>query len=303
MSSPIDLSQLPAPDVVETLDYEAILAERKSRLLELTPEDERADVAATLELESEPITKLLQENAYRELVLRQRVNEAAKATMLAYAQGADLDQIGARYEVERLVLDPGDPDAVPPVSPTYESDSDFRRRIQLSFEGFSTAGPTSAYKIHALGADARVLDASVVSLSPGTVTVSLLARDGSGEAPADLVAIVQAALDNDEVRPLTDRPNVVSAEILPFTVDATLTIYPGPDGTTVRDTAEAALADYLAARRRLGQDVTLSGLYAALHVAGVQNVALASPTYDIVATPQQAAHATAVNVALGGVDE
>ncbi len=44
----------------------------------------------TLELESEPATKLLQENAYRELLLRQRINEAAQAVMVAYAMGGDL---------------------------------------------------------------------------------------------------------------------------------------------------------------------------------------------------------------------
>lgn len=31
----IDLSQLPAPDVVETLDFETILAERKATLISL----------------------------------------------------------------------------------------------------------------------------------------------------------------------------------------------------------------------------------------------------------------------------
>ena len=40
MSSPIDLSRLPAPDVVEPLDYESILAERKAALIALYPEAE-----------------------------------------------------------------------------------------------------------------------------------------------------------------------------------------------------------------------------------------------------------------------
>ena len=65
MSSPIDLSRLPAPDVVEPLDYESILAERKAALIALYPEAEQADIAALLELESEPLTKLCEENAYR----------------------------------------------------------------------------------------------------------------------------------------------------------------------------------------------------------------------------------------------
>mgnify|MGYP007099512465 CR=1 FL=1 len=106
MSSPIDLSRLPAPDVVEPLDYESILAERKAALIALYPEAEQADIAALLELESEPLTKLCEENAYRELHWRQRVNEAAKAVMLAYSSKTDLDQLAANSNIERLVTDP-----------------------------------------------------------------------------------------------------------------------------------------------------------------------------------------------------
>ena len=55
----IDLSQLPAPDVVETLDFETILAERKATLISLYPEDEQEAIARTLTLESEPLVKYL----------------------------------------------------------------------------------------------------------------------------------------------------------------------------------------------------------------------------------------------------
>lgn len=71
--------------MVETLDFETILAERKATLISLYPEDEQDAVARTLTLESEPLVKYLEENAYREVILRQRINEAAKAGMVAYA--------------------------------------------------------------------------------------------------------------------------------------------------------------------------------------------------------------------------
>ncbi len=41
----IDLNQLPAPDVVEELDFESILAERKATLISLYPEDQQEAVA------------------------------------------------------------------------------------------------------------------------------------------------------------------------------------------------------------------------------------------------------------------
>jgi phage-related baseplate assembly protein len=97
-----DLNQLAAPDVVEVLDYETILSERKATLVSLYPEEQQEAVTRTLKLESEPIVKLLEENAYREVIWRQRVNEAARAVMLAYAADSDLDQIGGNYNVERL---------------------------------------------------------------------------------------------------------------------------------------------------------------------------------------------------------
>jgi len=120
----IDLSQLPSPKVIETLDFEVILTARKEAFLSLYPEEQQAEMTNRLALESEPLTKLLQESAYRELLLRQRINDAARAVMLAHAQEADLDQIGANYNVYRLTLDVGDLTASPPRAPVYESDND-----------------------------------------------------------------------------------------------------------------------------------------------------------------------------------
>ncbi|KVE41496.1 hypothetical protein WS69_27915 [Burkholderia sp. BDU5] len=83
-STPIDLSQLPAPDIVEPLDFETLFAERKARLVSLYPVEHQAEIAATLELESEPVTRVLQENAYREVLLRQLINDTSRGVLLAY---------------------------------------------------------------------------------------------------------------------------------------------------------------------------------------------------------------------------
>ena len=65
MNQEIDLTQLPAPDVIETVSFEDIFARKKQRLIALMPEAARAAVAAALELESEPLTADLQQQAYR----------------------------------------------------------------------------------------------------------------------------------------------------------------------------------------------------------------------------------------------
>ena len=292
----MDLSKLPFPAAVENLDFEVILAAMIADL-------QARDPAFTALLESDPAYKVLEVCAFREVLLRQRVNEAIKGVTLAYAIGSDLDQIAARYNVQRLVITPADDTTVPPTPAVLESDDALRRRVQLSFEGFSTAGPEGAYIFHSLGADARVLDASAHSPVPGQVVVAVLSNIGDGTAPADLLDAVNATLSADDVRPLTDQVLVKSAEIISYTVSATLTLYPGPDADVVVANAQAALNAYVDNNHRLGRDVTLSGLYAALHQEGVQNVVLTSPTASVVANWDQATWCTGSTISVGGTGE
>lgn len=293
----VDLSRLPFPAVVEPLDFETIFAAMLADLRQRAPSFDAL-------VESDPAYKILEVAAYRELLLRQRVNESAKAVTLAYAVGSDLDQIAARYNVERLTIDPGDPNALPLPRPAiFESDTDLRRRTQLAFEGFSTAGPDGAYLFHALGAHGQVLDVSVYSPAPGDVVVSVLSRVGDGTADAPLLAAVDAALNAERVRPLTDRVFVQTAEVVPFTVTASLTLYPGPDAAVVLADATARLQAFVAENHRLGRDITRAGVIAALCTAGVQNVSLPAPASDIEITPLQAPWCTGTSVTIGGFDE
>ncbi|SMG58319.1 baseplate assembly protein [Cedecea sp. NFIX57] len=299
----IDLSQLPAPEIVEDLDFETILAERKATLISLYPEDTQDAIARTLELESEPIVKLLQENAYREVILRQRVNEAARAVMLAYANGTDLDVMAANNNTARLVLTPADDTTIPSTPAVMESDSDLRLRAQRAFEGMSVAGPVGAYEYHGLSADGRVADIAVESPSPACVTVTVLSREGNGTAGADLIAVVTRALNDEDVRPVADRVTVQAAEIVPYQIDATLYFFPGPEAAPIKAAAEKQIQRYISAQHRLGRDIRLSAIYGALHVEGVQRVELASPLADIVLAKHQASYCTAYVLKDGGSDE
>ncbi|MBF6636191.1 baseplate assembly protein [Rouxiella silvae] len=299
----IDLSQLPAPDVVETLDYETLLAERKATLVSLYPESEQAAIARTLSLESEPIVKLLQENAYREVLLRQRVNEAAQAVMVAYALSNDLEQLAANNNVQRLMITPADNEAVPPVAAVMESDADLRQRIPAAFEGMSVAGPTGAYEYHAASASGLVADASAISPAPAEVIVTILSRDGDGTASPALLATVSAALNDDEVRPVADRVTVQSAKIVNYQIEATVFVYPGPAIEPILADAQKRLLAYINEMRRLGRDIRRSAIYAALTTQGVQRVELASPSADVVLDKTQAANCTAYTITSGGSDE
>ncbi|MGV6473533.1 baseplate assembly protein [Azotobacter vinelandii] len=293
----IDLSLLTPPDVVETLDYEVILAERTAYLVSLYPESEQATVTEQLKLESDPRTKLLQENAYREVMLRQRINDAARAVLLASSTGEDLTHLAALFGVERRVADPGAPDAVPPVAPTYETDASLRTRTQLAPESYTSCGTFAAYRYQAL-AVTGVADAVVLRPEPGIVRIVVLGGEGDGSPSVALLETVQAHLAADDLRSVNDAVEVVGAEILGYVVSARLTLYPGPAAAPVLEQARAAVQAYAEQTHRLGYDVTLSGLYAALHRSGVQRVALEAPLVDILCSDSQAPRLLDLQIAL-----
>jgi phage-related baseplate assembly protein len=271
MSAAIDLSQLPAPNVIEPLDYETILAEN---LADLEAQGVNLDELT----ESDPAIKVVQLNAYRELKLRQRINEAARALMLAYAIKTDLDQIGANMDVPRLQIWPADPDKG--TAAVMEADEDYRRRIQLAPQGMSVAGPEGAYVFHALSADGRVRNATATSPSPGHVVVAILSHEGDGTPSQELLDIVAVRMLDDGVRPLTDYVTVVAAQIVRYQVHAKLYSFSGPDPSVVLIEANKRMQKYAKEAHQLGRVPTHSGIDAALVVPGVERVILITPTDD-----------------------
>ncbi|KXV35898.1 hypothetical protein AD940_01085 [Gluconobacter thailandicus] len=292
--SSIDLASLPAPQVIINISAEdelsALLADFSARY---------PDYSSVVE--SDPVRKLCEAFAYRLAVEKQARNDAFKAVMLAYAKGSDLDQIGANYNVSRLMVSPANPNAIPPTAAVMEKDDDFRARIQLSFESYSTAGSTGGYAYFAKSASAKVLDVQIASPTPGDVVVYILSTAGDGTASSDLIETVSSAITSDDVRPLTDNVSVKSAEILPFSINAVLTLYPGPDAAVVIKAATEAAQAYADKVHRIGYTVATSGLYAALQQSGVEKVALVGWNGDITSAINQAPYCTGIDIKPAGV--
>lgn len=304
MSELVDLKKLPAPKVVQELSYETLLTQRKEKFLSLQESDEmRQHWQARLQLESEPVVKLLEENAYLELLLRTNINESAKAVMLAYATGSDLDQLGALFGVTRLIIQAEDLKSNSHTTAKYEDDERFRTRIQMSLEGLTTAGSRASYEFHALSTSAKIKDVDVTSPTAGTVKVAILSTEGQGTADGDLIKAVKEQLNAEHIRPLTDTVLVESAVILTYEIQANITLYPSVLESVVMGNVNQAIASYVNKQHSLGIDITRSGIYAALHQEGVQNVKLTKPMDDLIVQPHQAAYCTQIQVNLGGRDE
>ncbi|MDQ7775160.1 MAG: baseplate J/gp47 family protein [Paracoccus aminovorans] len=270
----IDLSALPLPDAVEQLDYEGLLAELRDLLVALAP-----DLAEALALESDPLPKLLEVGAFRELIMRARANDSVRAVMLALATGSTLDQLVALLGVARQIVVEADPEALPPVEAVYEDDASLRRRAQLSFEGLTTAGTVGAYTFHAMSADGRVRDVAVTSPAPGVVLVTILSHEGDGAPSAGLLDAVAGALD--AVRPLCDDVQVAAPDFVDFAVSAVLHLTSGPGAEIVLDAAVAAVTEYVQDELAVGRILRQGALLARLYQSGVESVTLTAPSADI----------------------
>lgn len=296
----IDLSQLPQPTIIEELDFEEILIEVKAVMVAAYPVDQQTAVIAALALESEPLNIIAQAIAYREMLLRQRINEGAAASMLSHATGDDLDNIAANLDTERLVIT----EATDTTDAVMESDEALRLRAQAAFEGMSVAGPSAAYEYFARSASGKVADARASSPAPAEVVVAVLSTEGDGTASPDLLDAVAEAVNDEEVRPLGDRVTVRSAEIVDYEIDATLYLYPGPESEPIINAATASLQKFLTQNdKKISRDVARSAISAALHVQGVQRVVLDAPADDIKISDIQAARNTVYNLENGGTDE
>ncbi|MDM1022071.1 baseplate J/gp47 family protein [Acinetobacter sp. VNK23] len=295
----IDFSQLIKPQIIDEPNFESLLTSRKQALIDCFDDtDKKAEIEATLQRESEPLTKLLEESVYRELILRKSINNAALSVLLAFAERSDLDAVVANYGITRLLITPANQygDAV------YESDEALRYRASLVFDSLSVAGPTSAYEYHALSADGRVADAKASSPAPAEALVTILQRDSiNGEASPDLVSLVTGYLSDETRRPVADRLMVQSVTAIDFELVATIFTNNFPEADPLIQAAERAVQAYLQESRRIGRTIYLSKIFNLLHVPGVVHVEIESPLTDVSISDMQVANCTNILINAGAV--
>lgn len=282
-ASTIDLSQLPPPALIDALDAESIISAAIADYRSRWPEFSAV-------IESEPVLKFIEVLAYRETLLRNLVNRKARATMLAFAFGTDLDHIGARFGVSRLVIAAGSPAVM-------EDDERFRRRIQLAPEAFSVAGPAGAYEYWALTAEPSLSDVHAYSPSQarGEVRVVVAASRGAEVSDEQLSRLSQL-FEREDIVPLTDIVSVRRAAVKTYDVTLSLIIERGPDPEEIRRTAEQRVLAYAAERRSIGETVFWVGLVAAAKQSGASNVEMTQPVADIACLDGEIAEIGAISI-------
>lgn len=274
-----ELAGLPTPQVLETLRFETVFDALLRDFQVRYPQYSAL-------LASDPAIKLIEVAAYRELLLRARINEAARANLLAFAVGHDLEHLGAFYGVSRL---------------PQEQDEPLRRRIRARIMGFANAGGAAHYRYWALSASPEVADVAVDSPGPGRVRISVLPTGHSDTVPEALLETVRATVLRDDVRVLTDTVEVVPVSLVPMTVSAQIWLYPDTPMAVFEGLAPRLIRE-LAQAAVLGWDLTQSWLIGQLQQPGIHKVALISPDADIRIHSTQAVRLTDVQLTFAGRD-
>ncbi|KZN65726.1 hypothetical protein N473_11920 [Pseudoalteromonas luteoviolacea CPMOR-1] len=265
MSTAIELAKLPPPQVIEALSYDEIYKQMEQALLEKLPDHAL--------LASDPAIKLIEIASYRELLLRQRINDAAKSVMLAFSQGSDLDNLGALFGIGR---------------DENEDDERYRQRIPLSLESYSMAGTKGAYEYHTLTANDQVKDVYVDSERPGYVNVYALINTMTEAQANEIKADIDTRLHDEDIRPITDK--VVTQWVMPTrqVLSAQIYLNIGANKAQVELAIMQALDVFMIQHCKLGEEVPHSGIIDALHQPGVRKVKVLAPTEDLQPSVNQA---------------
>lgn len=280
----VDLTTLAAPAVIEVLDFESLLAQRKARLLSLVPAEMQSAVAAVIDLESEPLTIDLQESAYHELIMRARINDAASSNLIALATGSNLDHLVAwPAGITRL---------------EGETDQRLRDRAYLELASIGGNGTREQYIAKALGASTAVLSAEVFQPGNGGVGVAIIIAPSANAAQVQ--ALVETALLSVTQKVLGVSVQIVVGEPKPINISATLYRTESAPANLV-DTVAAGIPAAIDAYRALGRPVPLSWITAKLQADGIHKVLLNQPMADVAIDRYQYAAAGTISLVDGGV--
>jgi phage-related baseplate assembly protein len=290
--SVIDLDQLQRMAVLETINVEKIVEDRMARFVALWKERDppAGAIYDTQGLEFDPIVICQEMAAYFELMLRDRVNQAARAVTLAFATGTDLDAIASRY-----------PGGVP--RQDGESDERYRRRVWLSPNALSPHGTPESYAFFALTADPSIRDATAVTIEgTGKVMVTILPEETFYPETSQLLAIRAYVLDAHR-KGLTDELHVMAPVVIETRYVIDVWLFPGPDEGVLLAELREGLDELLEKQRWLGYDHTHTAIHGVFDRGGVHSAEIIEPAQDIQVTQRGVVRVTEIVLNYRGRDE
>nr|WP_246715970.1 baseplate J/gp47 family protein [Aurantimonas sp. DM33-3] len=191
--------------------------------------------------------------SFLRLLDRDRVNNAIRAVLAPLAAGADLDNIVARANVQRLTIR----EATFETPAVMETDAALLRRYLLAFDRPS-AGSRDRYLYEAWTAwpemgDCRVNGRAIHGRRGETDIVVI--GPGGRAATDEEKTLVRNAVLQEHVRPEAVAVRVVDATRVEYASELVVEIAPGPDAEIVRMEALGRVQAAAAARILIGAEI------------------------------------------------
>ncbi|HEY8136265.1 MAG TPA: baseplate J/gp47 family protein [Methylocystis sp.] len=281
----IDLTRVPAPQIIETFGFDRLLSDTRDKFLEYWAAERTKNPALPAynveKLRGNPVNFILSSRAYREGLLRQRINEAVAAVLAPLAHRTDLDNVVARAGIERLVVTP----ATTSSPAIMESDERLLLRYLLAFAR-PAAGSADRYLLEVYTALPTLQHAAVngpaVHGRRGDVDVVLAGPNGRDLTDDELAACRSAILATN-VKPEAVAVVTLRARRIVYDLSGSILVPRGPDPETVRVEAERRIGDVAAERMKIGAIAPLTAFAGAAYGAGVTRASIDAPADDIVA--------------------
>jgi phage-related baseplate assembly protein len=179
-----------------------------------------------------------------------------------------------------------------------ETDEQYRYRVWLAIESYSTCGPRAAYEFWALSAHPDIIQAVVHSAPEIAGEVWIYPLLKGGQLPTtDILDLVLATCSADTRRPVTDYVSVFAPTVFNYSLD--MDYYVSQDNEVVQASivtaVEQAVADWILWQRSyVGRDLNCDELIKRCLEAGAKRVVINTPTplFQVLAYNELAVHTT-----------
>lgn len=177
-----------------------------------------------------------------------------------------------------------------------ETDEQYRYRIWLGIESFSTCGPHDAYEFWALSAHPDIIQAVVYSAPQIAGEVWIYPLLSGGKVPTQpILDLVLANCRDDTRRPLTDYVSVFAPTLFQYTLNFDYYILKNNDVLleTIQANVTQAVNDWILWQRSyISRDINCDELRKRCLQAGAKRIVVNSPTppFQVMAYNQLAVH-------------
>jgi phage-related baseplate assembly protein len=191
-----------------------------------------------------------------------------------------------------------------------EEDEQYRYRVWLAIESYSTCGPHDAYEFWALSAHPDIIQAQIHSAPEIAGEVWIYPLMKGGVLPSqEILDLVEAKCSADTVRPVTDFVTAKLATEFIYTLNMTYYVLVDNDVllSTIQANIQKAVDDWILWQRSfISRDINCDELIRRCLEAGAKRVTIASPAmFQVLNFDQLAVHDPNVQPVInyGGVEE